>query len=178
MEPIWRPDHGNSAAQDIDLQSSVTRQPFAALYHGFGRWTKQTERYPFRISIKASDGATERQSLIATKTQPLRDYGSPQGQDRCTVDKDGSTSVHWFQTDFTTSRLAHHRWHGLLGPEQFQRAKIRLAVTQGRKLVVLIGQKKAVAIAVRSISGRRRWSKLQKWLRPGRPLSRQIGMAG
>jgi exodeoxyribonuclease V alpha subunit len=30
---------------------------------------------------------------------------------------------------------------------------------------VLVGQKKAVAIAVRNISGRRRWSKLGEWLR-------------
>jgi exodeoxyribonuclease V alpha subunit len=29
---------------------------------------------------------------------------------------------------------------------------------------VLVGQKKAVAIAVRNVSGRRRWSKLQEWL--------------
>jgi exodeoxyribonuclease V alpha subunit len=28
----------------------------------------------------------------------------------------------------------------------------------------LVGQKKAVAIAVRNVSGRRRWSKLQEWL--------------
>jgi exodeoxyribonuclease V alpha subunit len=27
-----------------------------------------------------------------------------------------------------------------------------------------VGQKKAVAIAVRSVSGRRRWSKLCEWL--------------
>jgi hypothetical protein len=37
---------------------------------------------------------------------------------------------------------------------------------RGKKLVVLVGQKKAVAIAVRNVSGRRRWSKLQEWLRP------------
>ena len=37
-------------------------------------------------------------------------------------------------------------------------------VTRGKKLVVLVGQKKAVAIAARNISGRRRWSKLQEWL--------------
>jgi hypothetical protein len=29
---------------------------------------------------------------------------------------------------------------------------------------VLVGQKKAVAIAVRHVSGRRRWSKLAEWL--------------
>jgi exodeoxyribonuclease V alpha subunit len=49
--------------------------------------------------------------------------------------------------------------------------------TRGKQLVVLVGQKKAVAIAVRNVSGRRRWSKLQEWLRPGVPLQ-QIGMAG
>jgi len=37
-------------------------------------------------------------------------------------------------------------------------------VTQGKKLVVPLGQKKAVAIAVRNVSGRRRWSKLREWL--------------
>ena len=37
-------------------------------------------------------------------------------------------------------------------------------VTRGKRLVVLVGQKKAVAIAVRSASGRRRWSKLDEWL--------------
>jgi hypothetical protein len=33
-----------------------------------------------------------------------------------------------------------------------------------KRLVVLVGQKKAVAIAVRNVSGRRRWSKLAEWL--------------
>ena len=37
-------------------------------------------------------------------------------------------------------------------------------VTRGKRLVVLVGQKKAVAIAVRDTSGRRRWSKLDEWL--------------
>ena len=37
-------------------------------------------------------------------------------------------------------------------------------VTRGKRLVVLVGQKKAVAIAVRNGSGRRRWSKLDEWL--------------
>jgi exodeoxyribonuclease V alpha subunit len=31
-------------------------------------------------------------------------------------------------------------------------------------LVVLVGQKKAVAFAVKNVSGRRRWSKLDEWL--------------
>jgi hypothetical protein len=47
-----------------------------------------------------------------------------------------------------------------------QRNLLYTGVTRGKKLVVLVGQKKAVAIAVRNVSGRRRWSKLQEWLRP------------
>ena len=58
-----------------------------------------------------------------------------------------------------------------------QRNLLYTGVTRGKRLVVLVGQKKAVAIAVRNVSGRRRWSKLQEWLRPGPPLSRPIGMA-
>jgi exodeoxyribonuclease V alpha subunit len=46
-----------------------------------------------------------------------------------------------------------------------QRNLLYTAVTRGKRLVVLVGQKKAVAIAVRNISGRRRWSKLSEWLR-------------
>ncbi len=45
-----------------------------------------------------------------------------------------------------------------------QRNLLYTGVTRGKKLVVLVGQKKAVAIAVRNVSGRRRWSKLSEWL--------------
>ncbi|MFC3167820.1 SF1B family DNA helicase RecD2 [Paracoccus fontiphilus] len=45
-----------------------------------------------------------------------------------------------------------------------QRNLLYTGVTRGRKLVVLVGQKKAVAIAVKNVSGRRRWSKLDEWL--------------
>jgi exodeoxyribonuclease V alpha subunit len=59
-----------------------------------------------------------------------------------------------------------------------QRNLLYTGVTRGKKLVVLVGQRQAVAIAVRNVSGRRRWSKLGEWLRPGTPLSRPISMAG
>ena len=45
-----------------------------------------------------------------------------------------------------------------------QRNLLYTGVTRGKKLVVLVGQKKAVAIAVRNATGRRRWSKLREWL--------------
>jgi hypothetical protein len=44
------------------------------------------------------------------------------------------------------------------------RIKARAGVTRGKRLVVPVGQKNAVTIAVRNISGRRRWSKLNEWL--------------
>jgi exodeoxyribonuclease V alpha subunit len=44
-----------------------------------------------------------------------------------------------------------------------QRNLLYTGVTRGKRLVVLVGQK-AVAIAVRNVSGRRRWSKLAEWL--------------
>jgi exodeoxyribonuclease V alpha subunit len=45
-----------------------------------------------------------------------------------------------------------------------QRNLLYTGVTRGKRLVVLVGQPKAVAIAVRGVSGRRRWSKLNEWL--------------
>jgi exodeoxyribonuclease V alpha subunit len=45
-----------------------------------------------------------------------------------------------------------------------QRNLLYTGVTRGKQLVVLVGQTKAVAIAVRNASGRRRWSKLNEWL--------------
>jgi len=50
-----------------------------------------------------------------------------------------------------------------------QRNLLYTGVTRGKRLVVLVGQRKAVAIAVRSVSGRRRWSKLAEWLRGNLP---------
>jgi exodeoxyribonuclease V alpha subunit len=46
-----------------------------------------------------------------------------------------------------------------------QRNLLYTGITRGKRLVVLVGQKKAVAIAVKNASGRRRWSKLEEWLR-------------
>jgi exodeoxyribonuclease V alpha subunit len=37
-------------------------------------------------------------------------------------------------------------------------------VTRGKRLVVLVGQRKALAIAVKGAQTRRRWSKLREWL--------------
>ena len=52
-----------------------------------------------------------------------------------------------------------------------QRSLLYTGVTRGKRLVVLVGQKKAIAIAVRNVSGRRRWSKLNEWL--AAPAGRQ-----
>jgi exodeoxyribonuclease V alpha subunit len=47
-----------------------------------------------------------------------------------------------------------------------QRNLLYTGVTRGKRLVILLGQKKAVAIAIKNVSGRRRWSKLREWLNP------------
>ena len=46
-----------------------------------------------------------------------------------------------------------------------QRNLLYTGVTRGKRLVVLVGQKKAVAIAVRNIAGKQRYSKLREWLK-------------
>ena len=45
-----------------------------------------------------------------------------------------------------------------------QRNLLYTGVTRGKRLVVLVGQKKAIAVAVRNVVSRRRWSKLRDWL--------------
>ncbi|HRW61134.1 MAG TPA: AAA family ATPase, partial [Defluviicoccus sp.] len=48
-----------------------------------------------------------------------------------------------------------------------QRNLLYTAVTRGKRLVVIVGQKKAMAIAVKGKQTRRRWSKLRESLTPG-----------
>ena len=47
-----------------------------------------------------------------------------------------------------------------------QRNLLYTGVTRGKRLVVLVGQRKAIAIAVKAASGRKRWSKLREWMHP------------
>lgn len=44
-------------------------------------------------------------------------------------------------------------------------------VTRGKQLVVLVRQRKALAMAVRNAGARRRWSKLREWLLPNARIS-------
>jgi exodeoxyribonuclease V alpha subunit len=48
-----------------------------------------------------------------------------------------------------------------------QRNLAYTGVTRGKRLVVLVGQRKALAIAVKGAQTRRRWSKLREWLAGG-----------
>jgi exodeoxyribonuclease V alpha subunit len=65
------------------------------------------------------------------------------------------------------SRRDHPGSHSALPDAQHN--PLYAGVTRGKRLVVLVGQKKAVAIAVRNASSRRRWSKLEEWLRLAAP---------
>ena len=55
-----------------------------------------------------------------------------------------------------------------------QRNLLYTGITRGKRLVVIVGQRKAVAIAVKNVSGRRRWSKLDEWLGRSRATASQI----
>jgi hypothetical protein len=48
-----------------------------------------------------------------------------------------------------------------------KRNLVYTAVTRGKQLVVLIGQKKALAVAVKGYHTEQRWTKLADWLRQG-----------
>ena len=45
-----------------------------------------------------------------------------------------------------------------------QRNLVYTGVTRGKRLVVLVGQRRALAIAVKGARARRRWSKIREWL--------------
>jgi exodeoxyribonuclease V alpha subunit len=45
-----------------------------------------------------------------------------------------------------------------------QRNLVYTGLTRGKQLVVLVGQKKALAMAVKNHLGRRRYTKLAEWL--------------
>lgn len=47
-----------------------------------------------------------------------------------------------------------------------QRNLLYTGLTRGKRLVVLVGQKRAIAIAVRNAASRRRWTLLSQWLAP------------
>ena len=52
-----------------------------------------------------------------------------------------------------------------------QRNLIYTGITRGKQLVVLVGQRKALAIAVKNSQAQRRWSKLNQWLRDERAVT-------
>jgi hypothetical protein len=58
----------------------------------------------------------------------------------------------------TVNSMREHHARRMRSPSASQLA--------GLGTFILLGQKKAVAIAVKNVSGRRRWSKLREWLNP------------
>jgi exodeoxyribonuclease V alpha subunit len=50
-----------------------------------------------------------------------------------------------------------------------QRNLLYTGVTRGRRLVVIVGQRRAIGIAVRGAQSTRRWSKLREWLESPTP---------
>jgi exodeoxyribonuclease V alpha subunit len=55
-----------------------------------------------------------------------------------------------------------------------QRNLVYTGLTRGKQLVVLVGQKKALAMAVKNHLGRRRYTKLVEWLLPADAITRAV----
>ena len=51
-----------------------------------------------------------------------------------------------------------------------RRNLVYTGVTRGKRLVVIVGQRRAIGIAVRGGQSLRRWSKLKEWLGTGQPI--------
>ena len=49
-----------------------------------------------------------------------------------------------------------------------QRNLVYTGITRGKRLVVIVGQRKAMAMAVKGNQSRKRWSKLRNWLESAR----------
>jgi exodeoxyribonuclease V alpha subunit len=58
-----------------------------------------------------------------------------------------------------------------------QRNLVYTGATRGKRLVVLVGQRKAFAIAVKGARARRQWSKLREWLITAGSLSMAVSDA-
>jgi hypothetical protein len=59
-----------------------------------------------------------------------------------------------------------------------QRNLVYTGLTRGKQLVVLVGQKKALAMAVKNHLGRRRYTKLAEWLAPADAIGAPVGKGG
>jgi exodeoxyribonuclease V alpha subunit len=59
-----------------------------------------------------------------------------------------------------------------------QRNLVYTGLTRGKQLVVLVGQKKALAMAVKNHLGRRRYTKLAEWLLPADAITGAVSFLG
>jgi exodeoxyribonuclease V alpha subunit len=72
-----------------------------------------------------------------------------------------ATTIHKSQgSEYPAVVVVMMKQHAIM----LQRNLLYTAVTRGRKLVVVVGQREAVEMAVRTRSTRRRYSKLKEWL--------------
>jgi exodeoxyribonuclease V alpha subunit len=148
--------------------------PPAALLHGDARRVN-TRVEPVRTGVRCGT-PDSRKPAFRTCDCRIDDVSSEDSE--LTASFDGRTVIYGFgELDTLVPAYAAtiHKSQGSEYPAvvipvmtqhytMLQRNLLYTGVTRGKKLVVLVGQKKAVAIAVRNVSGRRRWSKLNEWL--------------
>ena len=136
-----------------------------SLIHPLGRAAgRGTQREPYILGREnAQDGyvkdvAPDEGELTATFEERLVTYGFGELD---TLVPAYATTIHKSQgSEYSAVVIPVMTQHYTM----LQRNLLYTGVTRGKGLVVLVGQKKAVAVAVRNVSGRRRWSKLAEWL--------------
>ena len=116
------------------------------------------------IAVIAAAGRPADLPASPTKSAPSKGLQASAERRPITVmfcDLVGSTSL--------AAKLDAEDWRNLVNAylDEATKAVAGLGGHVLKRLVVLVGQKKAIAIAVRNVSGRRRWSKLDEWLRLG-----------
>jgi hypothetical protein len=104
-------------------------------------------------AIRAEWEADPRQGL-KWLTRPSRTWGCG-GWAPASLGQDHATAERWARPSFRRP----------VRPPRFWTVSVYTEVTRGKRLVVLVRQRRALAIAVRGQQTRRRWSKLKEWLK-------------
>jgi exodeoxyribonuclease V alpha subunit len=55
-----------------------------------------------------------------------------------------------------------------------QRNLLYTGITRAKRLLVIVGQKRAIGIAVKGTGGRKRWSRLKGWLEDTSPRAHYV----
>jgi organic hydroperoxide reductase OsmC/OhrA len=149
---------------ELSTEAAVTLDPEGLPHQSVGSDSARQRAEPRRSHIR-SDGRRRREELPGFQGPQCRDHTGRQAALSCRSAR--RTSAHATFRRATGRRRPCGEVHVVTPMTiqhymMLQRNLLYTGVTRGKRLVILLGQKKAVAIAVKNVSGRRRWSKLHE----------------